>query len=196
VTTKVPYAGPEQALSVICGDSASPDVRAFPALADAVRHQDGPLGEAILWDDEPCTTWPIHAAESYTGPWNATTSAPILVVGNTGDPSTPFANSMLMAHELSQPRLLTVAGYGHTEFLNPQHLREPGHHQVPRRRAPAGVGDGVRREQAALRLRRYSLPCSSRFAGTVRSITFCAWIAPVIGRVVPSRSPICSSTVA
>ena len=56
--------------------------------------------------------------DTYRGPWNASTS-PILVIGNTVDPATPLRNSVVMAHQLANARLLVVDGYGHTEFLNP-----------------------------------------------------------------------------
>jgi pimeloyl-ACP methyl ester carboxylesterase len=64
-------------------------------------------------------TWPARSANTYAGPWNAPTSAPILIIGNTTDPSTPLQNGVKMAAELADARLLTVDGYGHTEFLNP-----------------------------------------------------------------------------
>jgi len=41
------------------------------------------------------------------------------VIGNTGDPNTPYQDSVAMARDLARARLLTVNGYGHTEFLNP-----------------------------------------------------------------------------
>jgi hypothetical protein len=41
------------------------------------------------------------------------------VIGNTTDPSTPYANSLGMVAMLARARLLTVHGYGHTALLNP-----------------------------------------------------------------------------
>jgi TAP-like protein len=41
------------------------------------------------------------------------------VIGNTVDPATPYWNSVAMSHDLARARLLTVQGYGHTEFTNP-----------------------------------------------------------------------------
>ena len=71
-----------------------------------------------LWGDEPCSTWPVKELGTYRGPWNAPTR-PILVIGNTTDPSTPLHNAIVMAHELANARLLVVHQYGHTELLNP-----------------------------------------------------------------------------
>jgi pimeloyl-ACP methyl ester carboxylesterase len=80
---------------------------------------DGPGGLPDLWNDEPCASWQATAADTYTGPWNKPTAAPILVIGNTNDPATPFFNSVAMAQRLASARLLTVQGYGHTALLNP-----------------------------------------------------------------------------
>jgi pimeloyl-ACP methyl ester carboxylesterase len=113
------YAGPEQALSVVCGDSPSPPADQFPALAAQAQQLGGPIGLVSVWSDEPCATWPVRAPAAYRGPWNVATAAPILVIGTTTDPSTPYPNAPSMAAQLADARLLTVAGYGHTALLNP-----------------------------------------------------------------------------
>jgi pimeloyl-ACP methyl ester carboxylesterase len=113
------YAGPEQALSVICADSPSPRPRQYLRLAQLEPWRAGPIGQVSLWGDEPCSTWPAHSPASYRGPWNRPTAAPILVIGNTSDPSTPLANAVAMTQQLARARLLTVNGYGHTNSLNP-----------------------------------------------------------------------------
>jgi pimeloyl-ACP methyl ester carboxylesterase len=72
-----------------------------------------------VWGDGQCSTWPATAADPYRGPWDRGTT-PVLVIGPTNDPSTPFENSKKMVDELGAgARLLTVEGYGHTAFLNP-----------------------------------------------------------------------------
>jgi pimeloyl-ACP methyl ester carboxylesterase len=114
------YAGPEQALSIECSDVPTPPAAAFAALSQLVERRDGPIGRAVLWSDAPCATWPVqHAKDVYLGPWNRKTAAPVLVIGNTTDPSTPYANSLGMVAMLARARLLTVHGYGHTALLNP-----------------------------------------------------------------------------
>ncbi len=92
---------------------------AWPALAQQVFDKAGISGSALSWGDEICSTWPARAAEPSAGPWDAATAAPILVVGNTQDPSTPLQNSQAMAKLLADARLVTMKGYGHTAFLNP-----------------------------------------------------------------------------
>lgn len=42
--------------------------------------------------DGQCSTWPATPADPYRGPWDRGTT-PVLVLGPTNDPSTPFENS-------------------------------------------------------------------------------------------------------
>jgi hypothetical protein len=76
------------------------------------------VGPAWLWGLEACPQWPVLSTDRYTGPWNHPTAAPILVVGNTFDPATPYADAVAMSHDLARARLLTVAGYGHSALAN------------------------------------------------------------------------------
>lgn len=115
------YAGPEQMIAMQCADSPNPrDVRAYPAAARLAEDRSGLVGPPLAWATEQCATWPRTAGEDrYAGPWNRTTASTILVIGNTGDPVTPYQSSIAMSRDLARARLLTVRGYGHTEFLNP-----------------------------------------------------------------------------
>ena len=42
--------------------------------------------------------------------------APILVVGTTGDPATPYGDAVLLTKSLDKARLLTMRGEGHTAY--------------------------------------------------------------------------------
>ena len=120
-----PFFGAEGPLSVTCGDSPQPrKPRTYVELVDSVVQRDGLIGLDSLWGDEQCVGWPVRSRGAYAGPWDRPT-APILLIGNTADPSTPYAQSLKMTQELANARLLTVVGkgnmpgYGHTMFLNP-----------------------------------------------------------------------------
>lgn len=114
------YAGDEQGWAVSCGDSPNPHRPAFYRReATIAQRRSGALGPFWSWGDSPCVNWPGRAADSYSGPWNRETAAPILVIGNRYDPSTNYANSVTMSRILAKARLLTVDGYGHTALLNP-----------------------------------------------------------------------------
>jgi pimeloyl-ACP methyl ester carboxylesterase len=115
-----PYEGLEQTLAVVCSDTADPrNVRDYLAAARAGSRYGG-FGELAAWTEAPCAYWPVVTEQDrYTGPWNRPTAGTILVIGNTGDPSTPYHDSVAMARDLARARLLTVNGFGHTEFFNP-----------------------------------------------------------------------------
>jgi pimeloyl-ACP methyl ester carboxylesterase len=112
------YAGPEQGYAVECADAPSPKPSAFRRLEKFSTRRAGVMGAPNVWVDEPCSTWPVRTPAAYTGPWDKPT-APILVIGNTTDPSTPHQNAVEMVEELANAHLLTVDGYGHTQLLNP-----------------------------------------------------------------------------
>jgi pimeloyl-ACP methyl ester carboxylesterase len=115
------YTGPDQQFAEMCADMPDPrDPSAYAAAAQLAYARSGPLGPANTWNLEPCAGWPSAAAQDrYTGPWNKLTASTILVIGNTGDPATPYQNSVAMSRDLARARLLTVDGYGHTAAANP-----------------------------------------------------------------------------
>ncbi|GAA2212003.1 alpha/beta hydrolase [Nonomuraea monospora] len=112
------YTGQEQTLAVLCSDSPNPrDPRAYEAGARLARARSGPIGLTWAWPTAPCAGWP-RSQDRYEGPWNARTANPIMLVGITGDPATPYQNSVALSHRLADARLLTVDGYGHTALAN------------------------------------------------------------------------------
>jgi pimeloyl-ACP methyl ester carboxylesterase len=115
-----PYTGDEQAGAVLCSDSPNPrDPGAYHALEEAAAARAGAAGHFWTWAAEPCATWPAVAADRYRGPWNKPTAHPVLVVGTTYDPATPYPDAQAMAEELAGARLLTHSGYGHSALTNP-----------------------------------------------------------------------------
>jgi len=78
-----------------------------PALAYAVPNYDHAHATA-------CTQWPVKSQSRYAGPFSAAGAPPILVVGNTGDPDTPYQDSVALASTLRSGHLLTYRGEGHT----------------------------------------------------------------------------------
>src|ERR1700733_9501312 len=115
------YTGYEQTFAVLCSDSPNPrDPAAYPVAARWAYARSGAFGLKEAWSAEVCADWPAAAAQDrYSGPWNRPTATTILVLGNTGDPNTPYQNSVAMSRDLAHARLLTVDGYGHTESGNP-----------------------------------------------------------------------------
>jgi len=114
-----PYSGEEQELAISCAESPSPPPNAFAAINAFAENRSGVVGPYWAWDYEPCATWPVKSTDRYSGPWNRYTANPVLVIGNTFDPATPYASAVAMASQLGRARLLTLDGYGHTALLNP-----------------------------------------------------------------------------
>jgi pimeloyl-ACP methyl ester carboxylesterase len=115
-----PYLGLEQSFAVLCADTGDPrNPRDYVSAARAGARFGG-FGELPAWEEAMCADWPRAAGQDrYTGPWDRRTADTILVIGNTGDPVTPYQSSVAMARDLGRARLLTVRGFGHTEFYNP-----------------------------------------------------------------------------
>jgi hypothetical protein len=75
------------------------------------------MARALAWGNAPCSTWFGHS-ELAPAPASSTTDAPILVIGTTYDPATPYPWSVSLAEQLGTARLLTYVGDGHTAFGN------------------------------------------------------------------------------
>ncbi|HEU4423928.1 MAG TPA: alpha/beta hydrolase [Pilimelia sp.] len=101
--------------AVNCADSARPvtvdQIRTLQARWRAKYPLFGaPLAVGLL----PCLGWP-GARDPY--PTGAATGAPpIVVVGTTGDPATPYEQTALLAGMLGVGRVLTWEGEGHTAY--------------------------------------------------------------------------------
>lgn len=77
------------------------------------------IGPYLAWGDQLCVSWP---AQSKRQPQElgAQGSAPILVVGTTGDPATPYVWAKQLAQQLDNAYLLTFEGEGHTAYPQSQ----------------------------------------------------------------------------
>ena len=73
------------------------------------------FGAALSNQDARCRAWG-HNGTRKPAPIHAKGAAPILVVGTTGDPATPYAWSQALADQLESGRLLTWEGNGHTAY--------------------------------------------------------------------------------
>ncbi|CAL9517263.1 Tripeptidyl aminopeptidase [Streptomyces sp. enrichment culture] len=63
-----------------------------------------------------CVQWTGEKPSRYAGSFRAKGSAPILVLGTTGDPDTPYQDSVALSRKLDNGRLLTFRAEGHTAF--------------------------------------------------------------------------------
>ncbi|MFE5818244.1 alpha/beta hydrolase [Streptomyces sp. NPDC056479] len=75
------------------------------------------FGDAFAWSMLSCTDWPVAGAADHPDV-SAPGSTPILVVGNTGDPATPYEGARRMAQTLGKGVgvELTYKGQGHGAY--------------------------------------------------------------------------------
>ncbi|MEU7061128.1 alpha/beta hydrolase [Streptomyces sp. NPDC046197] len=73
------------------------------------------FGESLVASLMLCSHWPIRPAQS-AHPVTASGASPILVVGTTRDPRTPYPWAKALARQLSSGRLLTYDADGHTAY--------------------------------------------------------------------------------
>ncbi|MEU1667353.1 alpha/beta hydrolase [Streptomyces sparsogenes] len=88
------------------------DVR---ASLPAFRKASPVFGEALAWAALNCAYWPVPPTGT-PHPLRAKGAAPILVVGTTRDPATPYTWARSLASQLTSATLLTYDGDGHTAY--------------------------------------------------------------------------------
>ena len=92
------------------GDEAS-----WEESATAIKEASPTFGSQLLYSNAYCQGWGHESTrkrEKITAPG----TAPILVVGTTGDPATPYEWSEALAEQLDSGQLLTWKGDGHTAY--------------------------------------------------------------------------------
>jgi pimeloyl-ACP methyl ester carboxylesterase len=67
-----------------------------------------------------CVLWPAPRTSRHHGNFRASGSAPILVIGTTGDPDTPYRDAVALTRILDNARLLTFRAEGHAAFNRSQ----------------------------------------------------------------------------
>ena len=74
------------------------------------------FGGYLAWGNIACSYWPV-AASGTPKTITAHGSNPILVVGTTHDPATPYVWAQALARQLASGALLTLDGDGHTAYM-------------------------------------------------------------------------------
>jgi pimeloyl-ACP methyl ester carboxylesterase len=111
------YSNETAALYAIeCLDAGAPrSVAAVQQLAATAARVAPHFGATGVWLGLPCTFWPVRRTDA-PRPVHAPRAGPILVVGTTHDPATPYAAARSLARQLRSGRLLTYSGSGHTAY--------------------------------------------------------------------------------
>ncbi|NKX56312.1 alpha/beta hydrolase [Arthrobacter sp. E918] len=73
------------------------------------------FGRYLAYGGTTCQNWP-HEPVRKPAPVSAEGAGPIVVIGTTGDPATPYAWAESLAGQLSSASLVTFKGEGHTAY--------------------------------------------------------------------------------
>jgi pimeloyl-ACP methyl ester carboxylesterase len=73
------------------------------------------IGKYMAFGDIGCANWP-HKFTGKRAEIHAAGAGPILVVGTTNDPATPYVWAQKLAHQLDSGHLVTYTGEGHTAY--------------------------------------------------------------------------------
>ena len=96
-----------------------PDVGGLKGVEESLPRYEkaAPTWGAFLdWSELPCAYWPVKATGA-PATITAAGSPPIVVVGTTRDPATPYAWAQGLAKQLADGHLVTYQGDGHTAYM-------------------------------------------------------------------------------
>ncbi len=107
----------DAAQAIDCLDHpVSRDLASYGALADTLTTSAPVFGPLLAWGEAGCAVWPARPTRT-VGPVAAPGALPILVVGTTDDPATPYAWAVSVAKELDRGVLLTHDGDDHVAYF-------------------------------------------------------------------------------
>ena len=102
--------------AVNCLDRPVPtDVAAYDKLGPAFARASPLFGPSFQYANLGCAYWPVKPT-GHAGPLTADGAPPILLVGGTDDPATPYAWAQSVNRQLAGSVLLTRNGNGHTSY--------------------------------------------------------------------------------
>lgn len=103
---------------VACSDSENPDsYKAWSEQGAISDERFGYFGRIWTWFVSVCAQWPGVDRERYLGPFDASTSNPVLVIGNSFDPATRYQGAEIVHRLMPNSSLLTVRAWGHTSLF-------------------------------------------------------------------------------
>jgi pimeloyl-ACP methyl ester carboxylesterase len=111
------YSNSQEVMNAVnCLDSPVPDSAGLRADQARFEESSATFGLPLLTGLFVCAHWPAQPASPLTVP-KAAGAPPILVIGTTGDPATPFAWAEALASQLESGVLLAQEGGRHVAYL-------------------------------------------------------------------------------
>ncbi len=104
-------------IAIDCLDRPVPPVPNYPSLARRFAKAAPDFGAVEAWGSLPCDYWPVPPTGKAV-PIRLSEPLPILVVGSTHDPATPYAWAKALTRQLTGSELLTRTGDGHTGYFS------------------------------------------------------------------------------
>ncbi|OLC66301.1 MAG: hypothetical protein AUH69_07420 [Actinobacteria bacterium 13_1_40CM_4_65_12] len=103
--------------AINCLDHPAPtDIAAYDRLGPAFAAASPLFGPAFQYSNLPCAYWPVRPT-GHPGPLTADGAPPLLLVGGTNDPATPYAWAMSVHQQIAGSILLTRNGNGHVSYF-------------------------------------------------------------------------------
>jgi pimeloyl-ACP methyl ester carboxylesterase len=91
------------------------DISAYDQLGPAYARASSFFGPSFQYSNLPCAYWPAKPT-GHAGPLSADGAPPILLVGGTNDPATPYAWAVAAHKQLAGSILVTRNGNGHGSY--------------------------------------------------------------------------------
>ncbi len=103
-------------ISTYCLDFPVPtDIAAYDALGPAFSKASALFGPWSQYSNLQCAYWPAKPKNGQ-GPLTVSGAPPILLVGGTNDPATPYSEAQSVNRQIDGSVLLTRQGNGHTSY--------------------------------------------------------------------------------
>jgi hypothetical protein len=110
--------------AITCLDWPAPtDPAAYSAMARRFSAVAPRVGRLLAFNDLECAYWPTPPAR-VPAAVKAPKAPPIVLVGSTGDPATPYAWAQQVARQLPTAVLVTRVGEGHTGYVVSRCVRD------------------------------------------------------------------------
>ena len=105
----------EAFLAIGCADTPASDESTWAETAQVLAEAAPILGPYFAYTDVLCSLWP-HPPVFASAGMRPTGDAPIIIIGTTGDPSTPIEWAQGVVESLTDGRLITYNGEGHLGY--------------------------------------------------------------------------------